>query len=67
MGISAVLNFAGAFISIEVAATIAKGIINPKLLVGTEGLVLVLAALIGAMTWNLITWYLSIPSSSATR
>jgi PiT family inorganic phosphate transporter len=63
--ISAVLNFAGAFISIEVAATIAKGIIDPKLLVGNEGLVLVLAALIGAMTWNLITWYLSIPSSSS--
>src|SRR3984885_5670462 len=62
VGISAVLNFAGAFISIEVAATIAKGIIDPKLLVGSEGLVLVLAALIGAMTWNLITWYLSIPS-----
>jgi inorganic phosphate transporter, PiT family len=63
--ISAVLNFAGAFISIEVAATIAKGIIDPKVLVGGEGLVLVLAALIGAMTWNLITWYLSIPSSSS--
>ena len=65
VGISAVLNFAGAFISIEVAATIAKGIINPAVLTGTQGLVLVLAALIGAMTWNLITWYLSIPSSSS--
>jgi PiT family inorganic phosphate transporter len=62
---SACLNFAGAFISISVAATIAKGIVNPKVLAGGEGLVLVLAALLGAMTWNLITWYLTIPSSSS--
>ncbi|MGA9856627.1 MAG: inorganic phosphate transporter [Solirubrobacteraceae bacterium] len=62
---SAVLNFAGAFISINVAATIAKGIVNPKVLAGGGGLVLVLAALIGAMMWNLITWYLTIPSSSS--
>jgi PiT family inorganic phosphate transporter len=63
--LSAVLNFAGAFISIEVAATIAKGIVDPKVLAGNEGLVLVLAALVGAMMWNLITWYFSIPSSSS--
>ncbi len=63
--VSACLNFAGAFISISVAATIAKGIINPKVLAGGDGLELVLAALIGAMTWNLITWYLTIPSSSS--
>src|SRR5450631_706621 len=62
---SAVLNFAGAFISISVAATIAKGIVNPKVLAGGDGLVLVLAALLGAMMWNLITWYLTIPSSSS--
>ncbi len=63
--ISACLNFAGAFISISVAATIAKGIVSPKVLVGGDGLELVLAALIGAMTWNLITWYFTIPSSSS--
>jgi PiT family inorganic phosphate transporter len=62
---SAALNFAGAFISISVAATIAKGIVNPSVLAGGEGLVLVLAALLGAMMWNLITWYLTIPSSSS--
>src|SRR3954470_20642558 len=62
---SAVLNFAGAFISISVAATIAKGIVNPEVLAGDGGLVLVLAALIGAITWNLITWCLAIPSSSS--
>jgi inorganic phosphate transporter, PiT family len=63
--LSAVLNFAGAFISISVAATIAKGIVNPAVLAGNDGLALVLAALIGAMTWNLITWYFTIPSSSS--
>jgi PiT family inorganic phosphate transporter len=62
---SASMNFVGAFISISVAATIAKGIVNPAVLAGGEGLVLVLAALIGAMMWNLITWYLTIPSSSS--
>ncbi len=63
--LSACLNFAGAFISISVAATIAKGIVNPKVLTGGDGLELVLAALIGAMIWNLITWYFTIPSSSS--
>ena len=63
--LSAALNFIGAFISISVAATIAKGIINPSVLAGGSGLELVLAALIGAMTWNLITWYFTIPSSSS--
>jgi PiT family inorganic phosphate transporter len=65
VAISAVLNFAGAFISIEVAATIAKGIVSPTVLAGGDGLTLVLAALIGAMTWNIITWYFSLPSSSS--
>ena len=41
--ISAVLNFTGAFISISVAATIAKGIVDPKVLAGNAGLELVLA------------------------
>jgi inorganic phosphate transporter, PiT family len=63
--LSACLNFVGAFISISVAATIAKGIVNPAVLAGSEGLLLVLAALIGAMMWNLITWYFTIPSSSS--
>jgi inorganic phosphate transporter, PiT family len=62
---SALLNFVGAFISISVAATIAKGIVNPQVLAGGGGLVLVLAALLGAILWNLITWYLTIPSSSS--
>ena len=58
---AAVLNFAGAFISIEVAATIAKGIVDQ----GVITLDLVMAGLVGAITWNLITWFLGLPSSSS--
>ena len=58
---AAVLNVAGAFVSLEVAATIAKGIVD------TEAITLdvVLAGLVGAITWNLVTWYLGLPSSSS--
>src|SRR5690242_17498500 len=63
--ISAALNFIGAFISISVAATIAKGIVEPAVTGGADRLAVVEAALIGAMTWNLITWYFTIPSSSS--
>jgi PiT family inorganic phosphate transporter len=58
---AAVLNFAGAFISIKVAATIAKGIVDPAAIT----LKIVLAGLVGAITWNLITWFLGLPSSSS--
>src|SRR5262245_49608836 len=57
--LSAVLNFAGAFISIKVATTIAKGIVDSDLLT----LNLIFAALVGALLWNLATWALSLPSS----
>jgi PiT family inorganic phosphate transporter len=63
--LSATLNFAGAFISISVATTIAKGIVPSSATAGADGLAVVEAALIGAMTWNLITWYFTIPSSSS--
>jgi PiT family inorganic phosphate transporter len=58
---SAVLNFAGAFVSLKVAATVAKGIVDPEAIT----LKIVLAGLVGAITWNLITWYLGLPSSSS--
>src|SRR5918997_260876 len=58
---AAILNFVGAFISFEVAATIASGIVD----VGAITLDIVLAGLVGAITWNLITWYLGLPSSSS--
>jgi PiT family inorganic phosphate transporter len=60
-----VFNLAGAFISIKVAATIAKGIVNPNSLEHGAGLSLIFAALIGAIIWNLITWYFTLPSSSS--
>ena len=58
---AAILNFLGAFVSLEVAATIAKGIVMPEAIT----LDVVLAGLVGAITWNLITWYLGLPSSSS--
>jgi PiT family inorganic phosphate transporter len=58
---AAILNFAGAFVSFEVAATIAKGIVDQEIIT----LEVVLAGLVGAITWNLITWYLGLPSSSS--
>jgi len=58
---AAVLNFLGAFVSIKVAATVAKGIVEP----GSITLDVVLAGLVGAITWNLVTWYFALPSSSS--
>ena len=58
---AAVLNFAGAFVSIKVAATIAKGIVDQE----SVTLKIVLAGLVGAITWDLITWYLGLPTSSS--
>src|ERR671935_1514600 len=58
---AAVLNFAGAFVSLKVAATVAKGIVDPDVIT----LKIVLAGLVGAITWNLVTWYFGLPSSSS--
>ncbi len=58
---SALLNFAGAFISLKVATTIAKGIVDT----GQISTTIVFSGLIGAIVWNLITWYLGLPSSSS--
>src|ERR687886_692148 len=51
----------GAFISLAVAATVAKGIVNPDLITPT----IVFGGLIGAIAWNLATWYFGLPSSSS--
>jgi inorganic phosphate transporter, PiT family len=59
--LAAILNFAGAFVSFAVAATIAKGIVDPAAVT----LSVILAGLVGAITWNLITWFLGLPSSSS--
>jgi PiT family inorganic phosphate transporter len=61
VALAAVLNFAGAFVSIKVAATVAKGIVDPHVIT----LDVVLAGLVGAISWNLVTWYLGLPSSSS--
>jgi len=55
------LNFAGAFLSIAVAATIAQDVVASDAITPT----VVFAGLIGAITWNLITWYYGLPSSSS--
>jgi PiT family inorganic phosphate transporter len=60
---AAVLNLVGALISTHVAKTVGEGIIEPPR--GNSGLVLVFAALIGAILWNLVTWYFGLPSSSS--
>lgn len=57
---SATLNFVGALVSVKVAETISSGIVNESL-----DQHVIAAALFGAIVWNLITWYLALPSSSS--
>jgi PiT family inorganic phosphate transporter len=59
--LAASLNFLGAFMNEAVATTIGKGIVDPH----TITLPTVLAALIGAIIWNLMTWWKGLPSSSS--
>jgi PiT family inorganic phosphate transporter len=61
VGVAAVLNFVGAFISITVAATVAKGIVDSGVVTTT----VIFCGLVGAITWNLVTWWFGIPSSSS--
>jgi len=61
VGYAAVLNFFGAFLSLEVAATIANGIVDADLVTP----LIVFGGLIGAISWNLVTWYFGLPSSSS--
>src|SRR5438876_1285228 len=56
-----VLNFVGALSGTAVATTVGKGIIPPELSTQT----LVVSALVAAIVWNLVTWYLGLPSSSS--
>ena len=58
---SAAANFFGALVGTEVAKTIGAGLIGDQF----EGQVVVAAALLGAIFWNLLTWRLGIPSSSS--
>jgi len=61
IGFASLLNFAGAFISISVAATVAKDVVDAEVITPT----IVFAGLIGAIAWNLITWSFGLPSSSS--
>jgi len=60
--LAAVMNFVGALLGQEVAHTVSDVISPPT---GNAGLVIVLAGLLGAIAWNLITWYFGLPSSSS--
>lgn len=65
VGISALLNLVGAFLSVEVAATVAKGIVKLGGVSGHDLLIIVFAGLVGGILWNLLTWLFGIPSSSS--
>src|SRR4051812_13535177 len=58
---SALLNFAGAFVSLKVAATVAKDFVDPSAVTPE----VIFGGLIGAIIWNLATWYFGLPSSSS--
>src|SRR5947208_9425388 len=59
--VAAVANLAGAFVTTAVAKNVAKGLIDANLATQQT----LLAALIGAIAWNLLTWWLGLPSSSS--
>src|SRR5215467_6519052 len=61
VGLAAILNFVGAFISVAVAATIASGIVEQA----EVTVPIIFAGLVGAILWNVITWFFGIPSSSS--
>jgi PiT family inorganic phosphate transporter len=61
IALASILNFVGAFISLKVAATIGKGFVES----GAVTTTVVFAALVGAIGWNLVTWFYGLPSSSS--
>ena len=60
IAMAGVLNFVGAMSGTEVARTVGSGIVG-----GSVPLIAITAALVGAIAWNLFTWYFGIPSSSS--
>ncbi len=63
LAIAAIGNLIGAFLSEGVAKTVGKGIIDVE--ASNSGLVVVMSALLGAIAWNLLTWWQGLPSSSS--
>ena len=61
VAIASIANLAGAFVTTAVATTVGKGIIDADLATPKT----ILAALVGAITWNLLTWWFGLPSSSS--
>ena len=61
VAMAAILNFVGAFISLEVAATVANDVVEAGAITPT----VIFAGLVGAIAWNLVTWYFGLPSSSS--
>ncbi|MCH1866035.1 inorganic phosphate transporter [Nocardioides sp. CFH 31398] len=62
LAMAAVMNFLGAFLGQKVANTVSEVISPPP---DAHGLVIVLAGLLGAIAWNMVTWYFGLPSSSS--
>ncbi len=63
--LAAVLNLVGAFLSTEVSKTVSHGIIREDGIQADVFLPMIFAGLIGAITWNMLTWLLGLPSSSS--
>ncbi|MPY61275.1 inorganic phosphate transporter [Streptomyces spongiae] len=63
LAMAAVMNLAGAFLGSGVAKTVSEGLIETPH--GSKGMGILFAALVGAIAWNLITWYYGLPSSSS--
>lgn len=63
VSVAAVTNMLGALTGTAVAATIATGIVNTEVVAASSQLVL--CALLGAIVWNLVTWWFGLPSSSS--
>ena len=64
LAMAAVMNFLGAFLGQKVASTVSDVITPPA---DNHGLVVVMAGLLGAIAWNLLTWYYGLPSSSSSH
>jgi PiT family inorganic phosphate transporter len=62
---AAIMNFVGAFLGQKVAKTVSEVIDLSAIVEPSHGLVIVLSGLIGAIAWNLVTWYFGLPSSSS--
>ncbi|RKN41833.1 inorganic phosphate transporter [Streptomyces hoynatensis] len=64
LAMAAFMNLAGAFLGSGVAKTVSEGVIETPS--GNEGMSILFAALLGAIVWNLVSWYYGLPSSSST-